>query len=580
MSGLGKDVIEVGSKHLRERYVFGAHVPLDNPSWTGPWDCAEFTSWCAYQAYGLVFGAGHPRKIAAADPYSGYWFSEAKKYATIVSWRDALRIPGAALIRAPGSGRTGHVAFALGDGKRTLEARGAQFGVGIFDGVERRTWSIGCLLPGVDYDGVAAPSPLLPEPVVWPDGLMWLRRPAFKGPAVIALQRALVGKQIDPGPIDGEFGPMTSAAVVSFQVESGIEVDGVFGPHTAKGMGLVFPIAPSAADEEGYRELQAPKGPATITVRRTVDLDGVTEFDGVVEIARNGKTYSAKTQAGEAFIIGTVTSYTDDMARVGLFQGKAAIRDTLKLGVYQASDHPDLGLWAHFIEPTLAAEGGARYATLNTYDRAAFTFGAPQLAAHTPNKNFVIYLRALLDLPNAALHFPELSLRANASGQRVVHLKTASSFVDLEKAEAVTRPNGRTDVQLTRLMAYLNPSATGVDDAELSAAARLMNWLRLDPRAKQLQIAIFVDHMKEKLTTAKHKVSGFDGRDWRIALWIMDILHQGRGTYREIDRAIRSPDPETSLKKIGAASYSERIRAVGASVDQLAAHGILDGFSL
>ncbi|MFG1384516.1 peptidoglycan-binding domain-containing protein [Xanthobacter versatilis] len=574
MSGLGKDVIEVGSKHVRERYILGAQVPLDNPSWKGPWDCAEFTSWCAYQAYGLVFGAGNPSKVSAAEPYSGYSFSEAKRSATVIPWRDALSVPGAALIREPASGRIGHVAFALGDGKRTLEARGAQFGVGIFDGSESRIWSIGCSLPGVDYEGAVAPSSMPQEPVVWPNGFMWLRRPTFKGGSVIALQRALLGWQIDPGPIDGEFGPMTSAGVVSFQVEAGIEVDGILGPQTARELGLGFPIPLSASDEDAHKVAHGSKGPPAIRITPTSD------FDGVVEIVRKGKTYSAKTQGGDKFIIGTATTFTDDMTRIGLFQGSTAIRDSQRFGVYRASDHPQLGQWAHFIEPTLAAEGGARYAALNTYDRAAFTFGAPQLAAHTPNKNFIVYLRALLDLPDAELHFPELSLRANSSGNRVVHLKRGSSFVDLEQAEMVTRPNGQTDTQLLRLMTFLNASATDIDDTELSVAARLMNWLRLDPRSKQLQITVFVDQMIENLAAAKRKVPSFNGRDWRIALWIMDILHQGRGTYREIERALSSPAPELNLKRIGAASYGARIRTVGASVDQLAARGILDGFSL
>ncbi|WP_221993391.1 hypothetical protein [Rhizobium leguminosarum] len=137
------------------------------------------------------------------------------------------------------------------------------------------------------------------------------------------------------------------------------------------------------------------------------------------------------------FIVGTSTSYTDDKMRIGLRQGKAAIVSSHQFGVYKAEDYTAaFDKWAYFISPTLNAEGSARFATLNTYDRAAFTFGAPQLAAHTPNLNFVVYLRGLLALPNAEKHFPELSLRPNADGKTSVHLADGGNFRDLEESRS------------------------------------------------------------------------------------------------------------------------------------------------
>jgi putative chitinase len=55
-----------------------------------------------------------------------------------------------------------------------------------------------------------------------------------EGPAVSALQRQL-NEALGPGhhiPVDGEFGPMTRAAVERFQREHGLTVDGVVGPQT------------------------------------------------------------------------------------------------------------------------------------------------------------------------------------------------------------------------------------------------------------------------------------------------------------------------------------------------------------
>jgi mannan endo-1,4-beta-mannosidase len=52
------------------------------------------------------------------------------------------------------------------------------------------------------------------------------------GEAVKELQRALQRAGFDPGPIDGEFGPVTAAAVRSFQAARGLVVDGIVGPQT------------------------------------------------------------------------------------------------------------------------------------------------------------------------------------------------------------------------------------------------------------------------------------------------------------------------------------------------------------
>src|SRR3954447_25261530 len=49
------------------------------------------------------------------------------------------------------------------------------------------------------------------------------------GTAVRQLQQALKEAGHDPGPIDGEFGAATEAAVRAFQQEKGIAVDGVVG---------------------------------------------------------------------------------------------------------------------------------------------------------------------------------------------------------------------------------------------------------------------------------------------------------------------------------------------------------------
>ena len=59
-----------------------------------------------------------------------------------------------------------------------------------------------------------------------------LLRRGSSGTAVRQLQEALAEAGHDPGPVDGEFGPATEAAVRAFQQEKGIAVDGVVGDIT------------------------------------------------------------------------------------------------------------------------------------------------------------------------------------------------------------------------------------------------------------------------------------------------------------------------------------------------------------
>jgi N-acetylmuramoyl-L-alanine amidase len=75
MTFLGKEIIPIATIHVGERYVLGARAPVLNPNWKGPWDCAEFATWCAYQAYQIYFG-GEPPDPRTGDPYTGAWWDQ------------------------------------------------------------------------------------------------------------------------------------------------------------------------------------------------------------------------------------------------------------------------------------------------------------------------------------------------------------------------------------------------------------------------------------------------------------------------------------------------------------------------
>lgn len=59
-----------------------------------------------------------------------------------------------------------------------------------------------------------------------------LLRAGTRGLDVALLQKKLQAAGINPGPIDGIFGPKTQAAVRAYQASRGLTVDGVVGPQT------------------------------------------------------------------------------------------------------------------------------------------------------------------------------------------------------------------------------------------------------------------------------------------------------------------------------------------------------------
>lgn len=136
----GLDLLRIARAHIGEPYQLGARAPFDDPDYAGPWDCAEFVSWCAYQVYGRKFGV-----TMHGDPYSGAWIALAEHPAHTLSVAEAMARPGAVLVRRAHHFGAGHVAISDGAGG-TVEARSARAGVVAARAVGR-IWDLGCALP-------------------------------------------------------------------------------------------------------------------------------------------------------------------------------------------------------------------------------------------------------------------------------------------------------------------------------------------------------------------------------------------------------------------------------------------------
>jgi hypothetical protein len=260
-----------------------------------------------------------------------------------------------------------------------------------------------------------------------------------------------------------------------------------------------------------------------------------------------GNKYFGKID-GTRFFIGSRVSFDGGKGLMNII-GTPAQR-------YNRADfRPTQGFWADFIHPTAMAEG-ALYHTLNTYDSARFTFSFLQFAAHVPNGDFVVYLRALLKLPLASEYFPDLVLENN----RVCRV-TDHGTVPLE-TDATTAP----------LMNYLNPTLAQIEDTEVIQSAKFIHWAQNDPSHRQTQIDIGIANFKEKMVGYAQQY-GLDGVEDSICQMVADIRHQGRAKSPAIVAALQSSKPLDSLLTLGEPKFHERLVTLRQEIKKLVVEG-------
>lgn len=220
-----------------------------------------------------------------------------------------------------------------------------------------------------------------------------------------------------------------------------------------------------------------------------------------------------------------------------------------------------------------AGESGGYFNRLNTYDRAAFTFGFFQLAAHTPNDNLILLFRRAAG-ENSAFQtlFPNLKL---VDG--VLHRDLGTHSVSLEKQyPRLGHPNEK---NLKDFMAYLNADGASIDDTELSTSARITHLANSDEAFNQLQVNVAAQITMRKLRDAYSDWYNLNGVSDLICTAIADIHHQGRGTKTEVRNALSSASTVqgkvTALCKIGQAKYSERCATLKQALTKAATDGHL-----
>lgn len=227
----GDDIVALARRHISEKYVFGARAPMNNEAWRGPWDCAEFVSWCVFQASGVLYGTEPSDDPMLADAFTGFWAQQAIAGGHLISVQEAAGIVGAAVLRKPRQGEIGHIVFSDGKGG-TVEAHSTLRGV-IADTLSGRRWDAGILVPGIRYLRSDVPPTVQPAAHV-----LRLTDPLTRGDAVLALQKRLKALGLAVGKSDGIFGPQTAHAVRLFQASKGLVPDGEAGPTTLRALDL------------------------------------------------------------------------------------------------------------------------------------------------------------------------------------------------------------------------------------------------------------------------------------------------------------------------------------------------------
>lgn len=275
----------------------------------------------------------------------------------------------------------------------------------------------------------------------------------------------------------------------------------------------------------------------------------------VIRVFQDGVRYQASVDGAARFEVGRVVTYK---TRVGLsnIRSPGLLYDPV---AQRATD----GHWADFIAPMAVCESKGAFNCLNSYDRAFFTFGFLQYAAHVPNGDFVKFLKLLLARPEAKDYFPDLAL---ANG-RIVKLGGSGTVV-LE-----------TDTSTELLMRYFNPGTEHVENVEVINAAKLIHWSETVAAHRSIQIRCGIEHLQKALARYAARY-GLDGSLDKLCLAVADIHHQGRGSATQIFDALQraGSNEETRYRnvvEIGVETQPQRVKTLKLEIAKGVTAGVL-----
>ena len=330
-----------------------------------------------------------------------------------------------------------------------------------------------------------------------------------------------------------------------------VRCDGVrVSRSLAAGPSLDVPITP---DYAGRTLLVMPfANSPTEQVSAKTEIPGQEQHiaePAAVSVSVDGQRYSAQINNGPAFFVGSDVRYEN---RRGL------MNTTPGTDIYTPDAYREqFGFWADIITPTAICESKGSFHCLNTYDRAAFTFGFFQDAAHEPDDNFVLLLRRLLLLDAARFYFPDLTLLNGHVAQ-----KTPGGTVQLEDSSSNQG-----------LMDYLNPDPDAVCSQEADVAAKFVHWAENSPENRATQVAFTIEQQRQKYAYYAQRYD-LDGAEDTVCIVVADIRHQGRAKSSVIEQALAASDPLNALLEIGSTTYASRIETLRQEIEKMTASGI------
>jgi len=302
-------------------------------------------------------------------------------------------------------------------------------------------------------------------------------------------------------------------------------------------------------------------------IRLSIDSSGQNVQRGIpFELTRTGKKWFAQATAAQN--------------NERFYVGRNVVQPSKKFyGIYQktneyygekfdAQDYiHSIDHWAYLLHVTGYCESKNFFNLINSYDRAKFTFGFYQLAAHTPKDNLILLFRESMKLARAKDYFPELTLRDG----ELHRIDQDGSYTNLE---TIVNTGRKGNGQLQLFMDYMNPKRKTIEKQEVLQAARLIHWMTNDSGFRDLYVRVSNSILQRKMSNRYNQWYNLHGHSDVICALVADIHHHGRAKKSMVRSALNSSNPKERLITINP-DYGGRNQSLRAIVNSLESDGAL-----